>query len=338
MTIYALKIAYPWVLILLPLPILVYKFMPKASINQRQALWFPSLDRVAAAINLKEQSFKSNLKFNGIVVVIIWLLFILAASGLKWLGDPMPIAPNGRDILLAVDLSGSMQTADMTLNHRALSRLDIVKSVATSFIEKRQGDRLGLILFGTRAYLQTPLTFDRKTVTQMLNDASIGLAGIQTAIGDAIGLAVKRLIKYPKDSRALILMTDGENNAGQSDPLQAAKFAAQAGIKIYTIGLGSDRQSMSSLFSGVPNVGSDLDVTTLTQIAKITGGKFYRADGGDTLKKIYADITKLEPTKQKNRMLRPEKDLYPYPLGLILGLILLLQIRFIIKNFHRKGD
>jgi Ca-activated chloride channel family protein len=183
-----------------------------------------------------------------------------------------------------------------------------------------------LILFGTHAYLQTPLTYDRTTVRTMLDESAIGMAGNATAIGDAIGLAVKRLRHYPHQSRVLILLTDGANDAGEVTPLQAAKLAAQEHIRIYTIGVGAERMLVSGFFGNpvAVNPSQDLDVDALQKIAKATGGKFFRAKNTKDLREIYHELDKLEPTVTSSATFRPFTELYPWPLGAALLVSLLL--------------
>ena len=223
--------------------------------------------------------------------------------------------------MLAVDLSGSMQENDFVLDGRRVDRLTATKAVAGEFIQRRDGDRLGLILFGERAYLQVPLTFDRSTVRILLNEAMINIAGKKTAIGDAIGLAVKRL-KDKAGDRILILLSDGRNTAGAIDPLQAAELAAQEQLKIYTIGIGAD--AGSSFFGMNIGGGGDLDEATLTRIAETTGGRYYRARNTTQLAEIYAEIDRLEPVEVENQMYRPVSSLYHWPLSLALMLAALI--------------
>jgi len=328
-----MQIAYPWIFLLLPLPVMIYWLLPPARRSDQAALKIPFFRQLQGMLssNTAKRHLHHTANKRRYLIYLIWLLLMIAAANPQWLGQPIQLPRSGRDILIAIDLSGSMRTPDMSLHGQKKSRLAIVKQVGSEFIAQRQGDRLGLVLFGSRAYLQTPLTFDHKTVTEMLHDASIGLAGMQTAIGDAIGLSIKRLLHYPKDSRALILMTDGGNNAGVSDPVKAAKVAAQEGIKIYTIGLGAKRMVVQSPFGGrrVINPSSDLDISLLRNIAKITGGEFFRADDGDALQNIYAQINKLEPVKGNTATLRPKTALYPYPLALALLLAALMAISFL---------
>jgi len=222
---------------------------------------------------------------------------------------------------LAVDLSGSMEEQDFVINKRSVDRLTAAKGVASDFINRRAGDRIGLILFGTQAYLQTPLTFDRKTVMTLLNESVIGLAGDNTAIGDAIGLAVKRLKNEQTNSRVLVLMTDGANTAGEISPLKAAELAAANHLKIYTIGIGADEMIVRSFFgSRKINPSVDLDEKSLIKIAESTGGQYYRARNTDELNNIYMRLDELEPVEKDKQYFRPRSELYYWPLSLALSL------------------
>ncbi len=227
--------------------------------------------------------------------------------------------------MLAVDISGSMATEDMALNGDFVDRLNVVKAVVSSFVEERKGDRVGLVLFGTNAYLQAPLTFDLTSVNRLLIEAPIGIAGGKTAIGDAIGLAVKRLRLRPQEDKILILLTDGANNVGEVEPEKAAELAAFDNIKIYTIGVGADEMRMPGLFGRrITNPSADLDEDTLTAIAQTTGGKYFRARDTQGLLEIYSLIDELEPIDQDPETYRPIQALYFYPLGLGLALFALL--------------
>jgi len=229
----------------------------------------------------------------------LWLLLLLAAARPEWVGEPLPIATSGRDLMLAVDVSGSMDYTDMQWQGQEVSRLDLVKGLVGEFISGRQGDRLGLILFGSNAYLQAPLTFDRQTVRTWLDEALIGIAGKNTAIGDAIGLAVKRLRERPAQSRVLVLVTDGANTAGQIEPLTAARLAAEEGVKIYTIGIGADPKASGIAGLLGMNPGLDLDEPQLTEIAGITGGRYFRARDAGELAEISQALDQLEPVAQQ---------------------------------------
>jgi len=203
------------------------------------------------------------------------------------------------------------------------TRLQVVQKVAGDFIRRRHGDQVGLILFGTRPYLQAPLTPDLNTVDQFLDEAMIGVAGTQTAIGDAIGLAIKRLKADParaghKGDTVLILLTDGSSNAGAMPPLEAARMAAQAGLRIYTIGVGAAAQDGFFGISG----NSDLDEDTLKSIAKTTGGEYFRATDAAALEQVYDRIDRLEPSAARQQWYRPRDEWFAWPLGLALLLSL----------------
>jgi Ca-activated chloride channel family protein len=258
-----------------------------------------------------------------------WTLLVFACARPVWQGEPIEQAVSGRDLMLAVDLSGSMEIGDFVLKGSKVDRLTATKAVAGEFIERRVGDRVGLVLFGERAYLQAPLTFDRKTVRTLLDESVIGLAGDKTAIGDAIGLAVKRLKENPKDQRVLILLSDGANTAGTVAPLQAAELAAKEGLKVYTIGIGADEMVIRDLLgSRKVNPSQDLDEPTMRGIAEQTGGRYFRARDVKELENIYQMLDELEPVERDKRYYRPQTELYPWPLGaaLLLAILIALQV------------
>lgn len=263
-----------------------------------------------------------------------WILLVIAVARPQWVGETIELPVSGRDLMLAVDLSGSMEREDFVVADTAVDRLTATKKVASEFIERRIGDRLGLILFGKQAYLQTPLTFDRETVKTLLNESVIGLAGKETAIGDAIGLGVKLLRQSKQQSsgkdageQILILLTDGANTAGEVSPLQAAELAATEGLKIYTIGIGADEMLVRSFFgSRKVNPSVDLDEDTLKAIANKTGGRYFRARDTGELQKIYALLDKLEPIVQEAQSFRPRKSLYYWPLILAILLAALVVV------------
>lgn len=320
---------WPW-LLLLPLPFLIRWLVP-AKQQQESALKLPGhteLYQQSATVELSE----SNSYLGLIGLWGIWLLLLIAAANPTWTGDPVTLPASGRDLMMAVDTSGSMKAEDMTLNSRQVNRLQAVKEIAGDFLERRSSDRIGLILFGGNAYLQAPLTFDRDTVNTLLQDSFLGIAGADgTAIGDAIGLAIKRLKTRPESSRVLILLTDGANNAGNVTPLKAAELAAQEQIKIYTIGIGADRMVVPGFFGQrTINPSADLDETTLQTIADTTGGRYFRARNTDELEAIYAMLDELEPVEQDAETFRPTKTLFYWPLALAFILSLLWAgLRFI---------
>jgi len=318
-----LEFAWPWLFVVLPLPLLVAWLMPRAAERQGTALRVPfyaTFSRVAAA----KQSPPSRWRL--LLAALAWVLLVCAAARPQFVGAPVHLPVTGRDLLLAVDISGSMETEDMQIGRQVTDRLTAVKAVAGNFIDHREGDRLGLILFGDQAYLQTPLTFDRETVHTLLNEAAIGLAGKSTAIGDAIGLAVKRLRERPAENRVLILLTDGANTSGSVDPLKAADLAAREGVRIYTIGVGADEQLVRGFFGTQRVPSTELDEATLRAIAEKTGGQYFRARDIESLQKIYALLDKLEPVSQDEQTFRPIHELYAWPLAGALLLTALLAL------------
>jgi len=310
--------AWPWLWLILPLPWLVRRFIPVANSAEQAALKVPFLEDFSVAQS--QQATQSSKPWMLWLAIAAWCFLVLASTRPQWLGEPIEQGVSGRDLMLAVDLSGSMKEQDFFINGQAVDRLTATKYVANKFIERRVGDRIGLILFGTNAYLQTPLSFDRKTVQILLNEAALGLAGESTAIGDAIGLAVKRL-QSQTDSRVLILLTDGANTAGEVSPIKAAEIAAQHQLKIYTIGIGADEMIVRSFFgSQRVNPSRDLDEKTLTAIAEKTGGQYFRARNTDELKKIYQLLDELEPVEKDKQFFRPRSELFFWPLAFALFL------------------
>jgi Ca-activated chloride channel homolog len=318
-----ITLAWPWALAALPLPLLAY-FLPPANPSVGAALRLPfyaELPGVAAMAAGRRSRWRLA------AAVLTWLLLVLAAARPEWVGEPVRLPVAGRDLMLAVDVSGSMEQPDYELDGRPVSRLAVVKAVAARFVERRTQDRLGLILFGTNAYVQTPLTFDGKTVAAMLRDAVVGLAGRETAIGDAIGLAVKRLREQPDDNRVLILLTDGANTAGQLDPLAAAKLAHDAGVRIYTIAIGGGEVGVRTPFGmRLLQQGGDYDPETLKQIAELTNGRFFSVTGREELETVYRELDRLEPSLRDERTYRPRESLYAWPAGAALLLSVLIAL------------
>jgi len=305
--------AWPWLLLLLPLPLLVYFLPQKRNDRVSAALIMPQLLSTTSVSLTTNTSKKSPL----IILSLCWLLTVLALSQPQWLGDTIDIPTEGREMMIAVDLSGSMQIEDMNLNGNTVNRLDMLKVVLGSFIERRVGDRLGLILFADDAYMQTPMTFDRKTVKQMLDESVLGLVGKKTAIGDAIALAVKRFDAKQKSNKILLLLTDGQNTAGKITPEQALEIAIAKDITIYSIGIGADVMLQQSLFgTRRVNPSSELDEETLTKLAQQTGGKYFRAKDSQGMELIYSLLDQLEPVEQEQQQMRPLTALFYWPLSL----------------------
>lgn len=316
-----MQLEWPWAFLLLPLPLLVRYLLPAVK-RADAALRVPVIDDFRAATSVQPGGDK-NASVLLLLATLAWCCLIFAATRPQWLGEQIDIPVSGRDLMLAVDLSGSMQIADFVINKKTVDRLTAVKHVASEFIQRRSGDRVGLILFGEQAYLQTPLTFDLKTVDTLLQESFLGMAGDATSIGDAIGLAIKRLQNQPvrnqtRESRVLVLLTDGANTAGELTPLKAAGLAAEKGLKIYTIGIGSTESQLYPQYR--------LDEETLRAIADTTGGQYFRARDTKELDKIYALLDELEPVAQESESFRPVSALFYWPLGVALGIVGILAL------------
>ncbi len=316
---------WPWLFLVLPLPWLLRRLLTPAETVEEAALRVPFVedfdqDGVGSRRHIPQ-------RWPLWTALAAWTLLVMASARPQWLGDPIQLPVSGRDLMLAVDLSGSMEEKDFQLGGQWVDRLTATKSVAGDFIERREGDRIGLILFGERAYLQTPLTFDRETVRTLLFESAIGLAGKSTAIGDAIGLAVKRLRERDESNRVLVLLTDGANTPGEIDPRSAAELAYQEGLKIYTIGVGADEMIIRDFFGTRRiNPAADLDETTLKSIAEITGGHYFRARDTPELENIYRLVEELEPIEQDAQSFRPRTALFHWPLSVALTLAALLVV------------
>ena len=327
-----LSFVWPWFYLILPLPFL-YRKLRRSANSESPYLESTILLSIAETQNRLVSS-TSQRRLLILLLIIAWLSLVTAIARPVNIGDPVALPTTGRDILLAVDISGSMEREDMIINGRQVNRLYAVKSVVSEFVNTREGDRLGLILFGERAYLQTPLTFDTKTLQDLLIEAQIGFAGNGTAIGDAIGLSVKKLKERPDSNRVLILLTDGSNTAGVLSPSEASNIAKKAKVKIYTIGIGDGRQRNQVLFGQtLVNQNNDLDERTLTAIADLTGGKYFRARDPRELRSIYDQLNKLEPIDQVEELLRPITSLFHWPLALFLTCSLLI---ILIRLFSDK--
>ncbi|CAK0775291.1 Ca-activated chloride channel homolog [Gammaproteobacteria bacterium] len=324
-----IEFQWPWLLLFLPVPWLLRRWWRPATTTEQGILRVPSLAPFAAIIDGAPAGQRADRRWLWIAT-LAWLCLVLAAARPVWLGEPIELPVSGRDLMLAVDLSGSMDTADFLLDNHPVSRLAAIQHLAGEFIKRRVGDRLGLILFGRQAYVQTPLTFDRATVRQLLDEAVIGLAGKETAIGDAIGLATKRLRDNPQGNKVVILLTDGANTAGEVEPLQAATLAAKEGLTLYTIGVGADEMLVRSIF-GMQRVNpsTDLDEKTLRAIADTTHGRYFRARDTAQLEEIYHLLDQLEPTSAERHTFRPQQTLFYWPLAaalLLAALVTLMKI------------
>lgn len=317
---------WPWLGLILPLPFVLRWLLPAKPQTQQAALIVPFLDDLPAN---RSTVASTQRRWPLRVAAFAWIFLVIACTRPQWLGEPLELAVNGRDLMLAVDVSGSMEEKDFIINDKRYDRLTATKYVVSDFVKRRVGDRIGLILFGTQAYLHVPLTFDRHTVETLLNEAFIGITEDepQTSIGDAIGLAVKRLQDEKNDSRVLILLTDGANTAGELTPLKAAEIAAEHHLKIYTIGIGADEILVRGLFgTRRVNPSADLDEKTLQAIADVTGGRYFRARNTEELEQIYQMLDQLEPVEKDKQFFRPRAELYVWPLALSMALAGLLAI------------
>lgn len=313
-----IELLWWWMLCLLPLPLVVYRFLPPA--KERAAIHLPYLPK-------DNQRQAPNQIIAKIIASAIWCLVLIAAARPVWFGDPVIAQPKHRDLMLVVDLSYSMSQEDMLLGDQYIDRLSAVKNVLSDFIDKREGDRLGLVLFADHAYLQTPLTLDRNTIRQQLNQAVLKLIGTQTAIGEGIGLATKTFIDSDAPQRVMILLSDGSNTAGVLDPIEAAKIAQKYNATIYTVGVGAGEMMVKEFFmTRKINTAEDLDEKTLTQIATMTGGQYFRARNSQDLAKIYDTINQLEPISQASQTWRPQSEWFGYPLAIALALSVLLAL------------
>lgn len=339
-----LAFLWPWVFAALPLPLLVRYLLPRAETGAGTVLRVPFFAVITAAVGVPGGRPGPA---SWILAALAWVLLVVAAARPQLLGEPIALPMQGRDLMLAVDISESMAEEDMVIGNRTVDRLTAVKAVAGDFIERRKGDRVGLILFGTQAYQQAPLTFDRSTVRTLLFESEVGLAGKATAIGDAIGLAIKRLrgsgarssgetppsqeARAAADQPVLILLTDGANTAGSIEPRKAAELAAREGVRIYTIGVGSEPRGAFGLAMG----GAQIDEPTLEAIAQTTGGRFFRARDLRGLQAIYVALDELEPAVSEDKTFRPVRDLFQWPLGaalLLSALIGILRLGFSLRQ------
>ncbi|MEG2942237.1 MAG: VWA domain-containing protein, partial [Thermomonas sp.] len=250
------------------------------------------------------------------LAMLAWSLLCVAAARPQVLGPPAAPPQVGRDMMLAVDLSASMGEEDMELGGRVVDRLTAAKAVLADFLNRRVGDRIGLVVFGDRAFALAPLTLDRDSVRQQLDTSVVGLAGRATALGDAIGLSTKRLQQQRTEQRVLIVLTDGVNTAGVLEPDKAAQIARDSGVRIHAIAFGGDGGGALSVFGlQLPTGGDEVDEAGLQKIAKLTGGRFFRARDTQALAGIYAEIDALEPVKRQGQAVRPKIERYPWPLG-----------------------
>ena len=311
------EFATPWAFLALPLPLLVYLYWSRQQADEAAALYVPFFNKLSAHLPPLSSTQNSSL----IAQVLIWVLLIIAASGPRYIGPPHALDRQGHSILLVLDVSGSMAIDDFIVNGRRSTRMHVVKQTANEFVQARKEDQIGLILFGSQAYLQTPLTFDKQTIHERINDATVGLAGNSTSMGDALGLAIKHLKNTHQKGRIVILLTDGANNSGVLPPLKAADIAHDNLVKVYTIGLGSDYQ---------------FDEKTLKTIAEKTDGLYFNANDLASLETTYQRINAMETITQDAALVQPKREYYPWPLALALLIFVLNQLNIKNNFFYKK--
>lgn len=321
---------YPLALLSLILPFVFYFLTPAIKGLHGDALKVPFIADLRR-ISIISGGLWSSATISGFskrfwFVYFLWTLLCLAAARPQLVGEPQLIKRDSRDIMLVLDISTSMLEPDFSYMGKRITRLDAVKNVVSEFADKRVDDRIGLILFGTRAYLQSPLTFDKASVKNILWSMQAGMAGDSTSIGDALALALKNLrLTDDKQEKVIILLTDGESNDGSISLNQAIKMAADEGIKTYTIGVGTTNELFRMLSLSTPGV----DEQALNALADITNGQYFRAESTSDLQKIYQLIDKLEPRLQDERYIRETTELYYVPLliAIIISLFLAYALR-----------
>ncbi|MEZ5569030.1 MAG: VWA domain-containing protein [Halioglobus sp.] len=305
-----LELAHPWALLLLLLPAAM--LLLPAYRESRDSVKVPFFDKLVTLSEQRPQSGAMILRRDRaqrFLVGFMWCCLVLGAAQPQWVGAPVEQQKSGRDLMVAVDLSGSMETRDITLpDGSAVDRLTAVKRVLAELANEREGDRLGLIVFGNAAYLQTPFTDDHRVWTQLLDETEIGMAGQSTVFGDAIGLAIKLFRESDSDNRVLIMLTDGNDTGSTVPPIDAAKVAAANNIRIYTIAIGDPA-----------SVGEEaLDLHTIERVSGVTGGQDFQALDQTQLQRAYAAIGELEPNLYETVSFRPKQSLHWLPVAIAL--------------------
>lgn len=316
------EFAWWWILMLFPLPLLVRMLLP-ASSRQQVPLYLAHAGRF---ISPRSVSLKPSLRV-WLLPGLIWLLLLTALAQPQWLGEPVPLKQERREMMIALDLSASMQADDMRLNGRQVSRLEAAHSILAEFIERRHGDRIGLIVYADNAYVYTPITSDLDTVAELAREAQLGLAGQRTAMGDAIGLSIRYFSEREADERVILMLTDGMLNGGVIDADEAMQLATSHDVKVHSIGIGSDEMVVRGLFGDRRiDPSADLDEAFLTEISERTGGRYFRARNTEDMRDIYAVLDDIEPVSDDENSMRPRRALAHWPLAAaaILALMQLL--------------
>lgn len=323
------QIDYPWLLLLLPLPWLAYRYLPEYR-ETRSAVRVPFFMGMSQAVGgvpsaHGARSNRSQLLLN----LMVWALLVIAVARPVWVEKPIERHQPVRDLMLAIDISQSMQTQDFSdAAGQKIDRLTAVKQVVQAFIQQRKDDRIGLILFGSGAYPQAPLTLDHASLSLLLDDSGIGMAGPNTALGDAIGLGLKLLDQANEPQKVLILLTDGNDTSSAIAPDHAADMAAAKGVVIHTIGIGDPQASGEA----------KVDLSVLQDIATTTGGHYFRAEDRDSLSQVYTTLDNLPPHQIVTLSHQPKRDLFWWPLCAALTLLALYHLVAACWPQRRRAD
>ncbi|MBR5154779.1 MAG: VWA domain-containing protein [Alphaproteobacteria bacterium] len=324
-----IEFLYPKLLTLIVLPFFTFWLLPPVKQSLGRGLRVPFIDDLENIKNKASRHFvpamskKVSFSLLFLYLYLLWCLLVIGIARPQYVGEPFRLNTENRDIMLVIDISTSMLQPDFSTNNKRIDRLSAVKYVVGEFVKKRTEDRIGLILFGTRAYLQSPLTFDKEAIKNILYNADAGMAGNSTSIGDALGLALKSIKDDKnKSNKVIILLSDGESNDGYLSMAEAIDMAEKEGLKVYTIGVGAENSFLGGLLSIRNN---ELDEKSLKELASKTKGNYFRATDLSSLKNIYERIDKLEPVENQGNIVRERKDLFYIPLliALILAMVLL---------------
>lgn len=317
---------YLWAFLLLPLPVLIWLLFPVYRENQ-QAVRVPFFEELASSAGLRPSRGavvpRRNL-VQWLLAPIVWILLVAAVARPQWVEDPVEQIQSARDLMLAIDISGSMEARDyVDADGNRVDRLTAVKAVVDDFISRREGDRIGLIVYGGAAFPQAPFTLDHESVRRLLEEVAVGMAGPQTVIGDAIGLAIRLFEASTVEERVLILLTDGNDTGSRMPPAKAASIAAEQGIVIHTVGIGDPETSGEG----------QVDLVLLQEIAQASGGRFFRAEVREQLEEIYTTLDELTPQNYERFSYRPKTPLFHWPLAIAVGLLLLYEIGMILWSY-----
>lgn len=315
------EFAWPWLFWLLPLPWLSRWLLPAARNAER--LWLPQASQLtpggATSPGRTSRTWRQQL-----LLWLIWLLLLSAAAQPRWLGEPIQLQPEGREIMIALDLSGSMQMEDMELDGRRVSRLEAAHHILADFIRTRKGDRVGLIVYADEAFVYVPVTRDLETVAQLAEEAEVGLAGQRTALGDAIALSIRYFTERDPEDRVVLMLTDGIINTGVVDAEEAVRLAQANDVRIHTIGIGSEEFRLQGLFGEREvNPTLELDEVFLAAVAEASGGQYFRTTNTEHMQDVYAAINELEPVAGPEVSFQPWQSLVHWPLGAAILLLVL---------------